>query len=273
MLRDNKIIAVRGRYIGRNFDIHQVGFVPWTGTWELTGIGGPRWYYKDGYLQQLLIYAGGSLGHEQVDAFTDRSAVLGINMGFRTNWGFEVTRIGGRSKDQGKEFDSYEVDLSSWLSVSPKWNANVFGGYQKTYNFSREYLAFYSWAGSQFGWHALDVLDVGTSVRAFIEGNPDNRIEDVTYNARPYLSLTPVNDLNLRLYVDNVYVRSTKRLERMIVGFLFSYNFLPKSWIYFALNEIRDRSEEYGPTGILLPERLHVADRAAVVKLKYLFYF
>jgi hypothetical protein len=126
---------------------------------------------------------------------------------------------------------------------------------------------------SEFGWHALKVLDVGTSFNMFVEGNPDNKIEDITYNARPYFSVTPLNDLNIRVYLDNVYVRSTKQVQQVIFGFLFSYSFLPKSWIYLAVNEIRDRSSEYDGNGILLPNRLHVTDRVSVLKLKYLYYF
>lgn len=53
---------------------------------------------------------------------------------------------------------------------------------------------------------------LGASLNASVEGNPRNKIEDITWNARPYFSLTPVNDLNVRVYVDNVYVRSTERV-------------------------------------------------------------
>jgi hypothetical protein len=116
-------------------------------------------------------------------------------------------------------------------------------------------------------------MEVGTSLNTFIEGNPEGAVEDITYNARPFISVTPVNNLNARLYVDNVYVRSTKQFEQVILGFLFSYNFLPKSWIYLAVNEVRDRSPEYGTTGAPLPERMHVVDRAGVFKIKYLYYF
>jgi hypothetical protein len=59
----------------------------------------------------------------------------------------------------------------------------------------------------------------------------------------------------------------------MIIGFLFSYQFLPKSWIYFAINEVRDRRDEYDAGGNLLPNRLHVTDRVGVMKVKYLYYF
>ncbi len=95
----------------------------------------------------------------------------------------------------------------------------------------------------------------------------------ITYNARPFFSLTPVNNLNFRVYVDNVFVRSTDRMERIIVGFLFSWNFLPKSWIYFAINEFQDRSDQYDAENNLLPNTMHTTDRAAIFKIKYLYYF
>ncbi|UCF79858.1 MAG: carbohydrate binding family 9 domain-containing protein [Candidatus Eiseniibacteriota bacterium] len=265
--------ALRGRYIGEDFDVDEVGFVPWKGTAELTGLVGPRWYFDEGYVRQTLIYAGGVLDYEKVDAYTDRAAVLGINMQFRNNWGYEISLVTGRAKELDKEFALNEVNFSSWSNISAKWNGSLWGGYAKTYNFSRDYLAFFSWAEGEVDWHALDILDLGSSLGVFIEGNPDNRIEDVTYNARPFLSLTPVNDLSVRLYLDNVYVRSTGRIEQIIGGLLFSYNFRPKSWIYLAINEVQDRSTEYGAIGTPLPNRLHVTDRACVVKVKYLFYF
>jgi len=198
---------------------------------------------------------------------------LGLNMQFRKNWGYEVSLMTGRSKDLEKEFDSYELNLSSWCGISPKWEGNLSGGLSKTYNFSRNYLAFYSWVGSEIDWRALDILEVGTSLNTFVEWNPDNKIEDITVNTRPFVSLTPVNNLNIRVYLDNVYVRSTDKMEQMIGGLLFSYNFRPKSWIYLAINEVRDRSDEYDSFGSLLPHRLHVTDRASVFKIKYLFYF
>jgi len=42
-------------------------------------------------------------------------------------------------------------------------------------------------------------------------------------------------------------------MERIIAGFLFSWNFLPKSRIYFAVNEFQDRSDEYDINNNLLP--------------------
>lgn len=272
-LTDNMISFARGRYIGEKFDISEVGYVPWTGTGELTAIIGPLWNIETGYIRQIIIYGGPSFNYEKVDNFTDYFGLLGFNMQLRDNWGYEINAQLGKAKDEGLKYTSYSVSLSSWYGVSPKWSGNLYGGYSRTYNFSREYLAPYSWAGLYINWKAADILDLGTSYDMYVEGNPAGHVEDITYNARPYFSLTPVNNLNIRVYVDNVFIKSVDRLDHVIAGFLFSYNFSPKSWIYLALNEVKGRSDEYDNSGNLLPARLHTTDRAGVFKIKYLYYF
>jgi hypothetical protein len=271
--KEEWLALVRSRYVGEDFDVTEVGYVPWKGTTEVTAIGGPRWYFQKGPIKQVLIYTGGVLNNEKVDAFTDRAGALGLNMQFRKGWGYEISGVVGRSKDMGREFDSFDASLSSWYNISPKWDASLSAGYSRTYNFSRDYLAFYTWSESEIEWRAMDLLELGTSLSVFVEGNPDGEVEDVTLNSRPYVSVTPFNDLNVRVYLDNVYVRSTEKVQQVTGGLLFSYNFRPKSWIYLAVNEVRDRSDEYDAFGTPLPNRMHVTDRACVLKLKYLFYF
>ncbi len=134
-------------------------------------------------------------------------------------------------------------------------------------------MYFYSWAETYFNWNVLNFLNVGTALNFFIEGNPEHKIEDITMNARPYFSLTPINDLNIKMYFDNVFVKSTDKLEQLIIGFLFAYNFSPKSWIYLAVNDVQDRSDRYDINNNLLDRKLHVKNRAGVFKVKYLYYF
>jgi hypothetical protein len=235
------LTAIRTKYIGKKFNIDQVGFVPWRGTTDITLLTGPRWFYDEGYVREFLIYFGGVLYYEDADKYTDHVALLGFNFGFRNNWGGEVTLNFGRGRDAGVKYPYYEIDVSSWFNVSPKWSGNIYGGYQKAYNFSRGYLAFYSWMGSEFSWQVMDILQLGTSANIFV---------------------------NMRMYLDNVYVRSTKKIERVIAGFLFSYNVLPKSWIYFAINDIDNGLD---PNGNVLLK--HDKDKAGVFKIKYLYYF
>lgn len=273
MFREKYMLLMRGRYIGEKFDIDQVGFVPWKGTGEFVGVGGPRWYFKDGYIRQILVYTGGILYHEKVDEFTDYGGILGYNMQFRNNWGFEIGFDFSNSKDKGNRYTNYNVNFRSWFNTNPKLHANVYGGYSRTYNFSRDYLAYYSWAGSYVEYQLLNTLEIGTSADIFIEGNPDGNVEDITYNARPYFSITPINNLNIRVYFDDLFIRSSDRSEQTIFGLLFSYNFSPKSWIYFALNEIRSREKQFDSFDHLLSNRLRVQDRVGVFKVKYLYYF
>lgn len=267
------VILAKGRFIDEKFDIDQIGYVPWKGTWELTPIAGPIWYFNEGYIRQILTYGGITLNYNKQDDFTDYAAVFGFNMQFRDFWGYEITVSAGKSKDLSKEFDSQSLTLSSWFHTNPIWNGNLYGGYEKTYNFSRNYLAFYSWWGMEFSYKISNILTAGTSLNAFIEGNPDGDIEDITYNSRPYFSITPINNLNVRIYADNVYVSSSDKLEQITAALLFAYNFSPKSWIYFAINEIQDRSTEYDGLGNPLPLRMHTTNRASALKIKYLYYF
>ncbi len=273
MFGEKWLNLARARYIGNNFDIDQVGFVPWRGTTQIVAISGPRWYYEDGYIRQILMYAGGSLNYEKLDGYTDHSFAFGYNMQFRTNWGFEINISVGKSKDSDQRYDSYEGSISTWFNPSPIFNGNVWGGYAKTFNFSRGYLGYYGWSGVSLNYQLFKTLAIGSSANSFVEWKPDRVVEDITFNARPYFSWTPVNDLNVRVYLDGVYYRSTEHVEQTIFGLLFSYNFLPKSWVYFAVNELRDRSTEYDALGAPLANRIHVAGRAAVLKLKYLYYF
>ena len=267
------ISAVRGRAIGNRFDIDEVGFVPWRGTAELLGFSGPRWYFEEGSLRQIFFYGGGGINYEHVDLHTDMLGLFGFNMQFRANWGYEINLNMGSVKERDQEFTSYEATFSTWFHTSPTWDASLWGGYARTYNFDRDWLAFYTWTSGWVGWHLSDALYFTANLRQWVEGNPDGEIEDITWNARPSLTVTPVNDLSFRLYVDNVFVRSTGRMQRIITGFLVSWNFLPKSWIYFAINDIRDRSDRFDAAGHLLPDQMHVIDQAAVLKVKYLYYF
>ena len=271
--KQNWMNLARARYIGENFDVDQIGFVPWRGSWELVGITGPRWYFEKGYVNSIMVYGGIGLGWQVEDHYTDRIGILGYNMNFRNNWGGEINLSFGKSRDLDVDYSSYDISFSSWFHTSPNWNGNLWGGYSKTYNFSRDYLAFYSRVGGRFSFKLTDILSAGSSLNLYFEGNPDGNVEDAFYNARPYFSLTPVNDLNVRVYVDNLFIKSTNKMQQVIFGFLFSYNFSPKSWIYFAINDLYDRSNEYDAQSKLLPNRMHLRTRAGVAKVSYLYYF
>jgi len=171
MIEDNWLTFLRGNVIDSTFDYaDQISFVPWKGTKEFTGLTGPRWYFEQGYVKSILIYAGPILSYEKADHFTDYGGLIGYNMQFRDNWGFEINAVVGKARDSGVNYDFYDISLSSWFNTSPKWNANLWGGYTWAYNFSREYLAFYTYMGSSFQWQMLDEFRLGTTLDVYIDG-------------------------------------------------------------------------------------------------------
>lgn len=263
----------KARYVGVDFDVDQIGFVPWQGNAQLVALTGPRWFYNSGPVRSLLIFGGGYANWQDEDEYIDYAALLGINFNFRSQWGFEINIDAGKSKDLDVKYDSYGTRFNAWFRSSPNWHGGFSGGYSKTYNFSKEYLGYFLFTNVRFEWKIFDFLDIGTRYNIYVEGFDNGDIDDITHNARPYFSLTPINDLNISVYVDNVFTQSSGQVEQVLIGFFFAYNFLPKSWIYFAYNDFQDRSEEYDDSGMLLPSRLHTTHQAGVLKIKYLYYF
>lgn len=269
---ENFMILSRARYVGNKFDANQIGYVPWKGTISSTTLAGPRWYFNTGYVREIIAFGGYSATYEKIDDFTDWTGLICIDVNFRDNWGFEYVLDAGKSRDAGVNYTSWETTISSWFNIKPEWSAGFQAGYSKTYNFSKNYLGGFSYCGIDFAWKAAKILDIGTTLFAYIETNPDNYIDEITYNSRPYFSITPLNDLNIRMYADNIFLRSTGRIEQLIAGFLFSYQFSPKSWIYLAINEIQDRST-YRENSQWIYDKMNVRERAGVFKIKYLYYF
>jgi hypothetical protein len=272
-ITESLAILSRGRYVGNNFDANEIGYVPWKGTISSTTLIGPRWYFGNGYVREIILFGGYAATYEKIDSYTDFTALICMDMNFRDNWGYEFVIDIGKSRDMGIEYNNWEITLSSWFNMSPNWNANFQGGYSKTYNFARNYLGGYSWFGGSASWKATKILEIGANFNSWIEINPDKNIDEITYNTRPYFSLTPLNDLNIRMYADNVFLRSSNRIERVIVGFLFSYQFSPKSWLYLAINEIQDRSPFTDKNNQLILDKMNIRERAGVFKIKYLYYF
>lgn len=267
---ENWAAFARTRFISERFNIKQIGYAPWEGTSQLVVLTGPRWFIKSGGISNIMIYTGPALNYENIDLYMDRVWALGVNFQFRDGWGFELNSESGKSRDDNVSFDSYSINLSSWFNTGPKWNANFWGGVEKSYNFNRNYLAFYSWAGFYFNWRAASTINMTINFDSYFEGNPEGKVEETTINARPGISISPINNLNLRIYVDNTYISSSERIENILIGILFSYNYSPKSWIYAAYNEIREREESEYNSSI---KKLLLKDRAGVFKVSYLYYF
>ncbi len=261
------------RYVGENFNVEQIGFVPWVGSFNTSLVTGPRWVKKTGIVKDYTLYFGTVVDYTKEDNYADRMFGLGLNIQFRNMAGTSFTVITGRSKDLSVFYNPLTVESSFWYFGHPKIHGNLNLAYSKSYNFRRGYLGTYYSFSSFLEWKPFLFLRLGATVNVYIENKADGSIEDITYNARPSFVVIPFNNISLRVYLDNLFLRSSQKLERAVLGVLFSYNFAPKSWIYFAINDDRERTPEYDSEGNLQPLRLHTIARAAVLKVKYLYYF
>jgi len=103
------------------------------------------------------------------------------------------------------------------------------------------------------------------SNRNWIEFKPQGDLEEITSSLRPRIRYSITNNLNLRFYSEHVYLKTEKEFYSHRIGFLLSYNFRPKSWIYFAVNKYWERNEE---TGLMESK-----EAVSVFKIRYLFMF
>jgi hypothetical protein len=113
------------------------------------------------------------------------------------------------------------------------------------------------------------------------ELDPTGKVVAVTTPLSPRLDFRFDSRINFNIYDNLVFqtpetrFKETKPVSNRI-GFLFSWNFLPKSWLYVAFNDYRiDPGEDLGSrTGCpFLWHYLRLASRVGAVKLRYLFYF
>jgi hypothetical protein len=100
------------------------------------------------------------------------------------------------------------------------------------------------------------------------ELDPAGKVVAVTTPLSPRLDFRFDSRINFNIYDNIVFATpetkfDSTRVASNRIGFLFSWNFLPKSWLYVALNDYR----------VDLGEGLTLASRVGAVKLRYLFYF
>ena len=96
----------------------------------------------------------------------------------------------------------------------------------------------------------------------WVELNPEREVEEITTRLRPGIRFAITKDMNIGVYEETVLSNKTGALSHRI-GLSFSFNFLPKSWFYLALNDLETKDE-----GIFLPQ-----ERIVALKVKYLFFW
>ncbi len=254
--------------VNDSFDVSGIGYVPWTGLTRFMAFTGPFATFNEGFIRNYWLGIGPIL--RRLSSDTTRWSTLVnfvVNPSFRNNWGFNLESCVGWLYEADTAFWSRSLTLSIWGN-GVKYCTWFGGGYEYGYNYNRGFLApnANTWFGVEY--YGISRLGMMLETSTWLEWDTMGTVLAITAMATPriWYMLTPT--MKISLFNEMVFnipetdivaaVYSSNR-----VGFLFSWNFRPKSWLYAALNDYR--LDNGGG--------LKLFNQVAAVKVKYLLQF
>ncbi len=257
--------------ISDSFSVEDIGYVPWAGQKRLSFGSGPMVRGTGREFRQLWLVPGVYGYMEPGSNEMSYGGSVYTDVDFR-NWGVEFNVEGGRKFEADTSFFSRFVHLSYWGN-SLKHNLNFGGTYQHGYNYLRGYVAprFSDWL--TFTYYAAGRVALMLSGNNWWEFSPEGDVVQVTSVARPKIDFRINARVSFNVYSELVAATPETRFgETEIltnrVGFLFSWNFRPKSWLFVAFNDYRADYSPFEGDG----NALDLENRVGAVKLRYLLY-
>ncbi len=250
-----------------SFDVSDIGFVPWAGRKSLFLFSGPGKVYQQGFLRWLYIAPGFHLRQEPGDTNWSTLAGLQINPAFRNRWGMGLDIYAGRYYEADTNYLRRSVDFSMWGLIKGN-NINFGSSYLYGWNYRRNFLAHQMTNWFFFGYSIIPPMSIVLSGNLWIEWDTTNTIIAMTPRIRPRIDIRFSADKSLSIFNDilletpGTAIDDTRLINNRF-GFLFSWNFLPKSWLHVALNDFREYREE----------QLKPVYTIGAVKIRYLLYF
>ncbi len=272
----NFITFASTRIVQDSFDVRDIGFVPWVGEKRLLLMTGPYTQYQKGAIRNFFVAPGVIAMQERGVSDWSLTGIVEINTQFRNNWGFDIGINAGRHYEAPYyPYDDTVISYTSRQFNSSFWgqlfNQHIDFGftYEYGWNYIRNYLGYQGENRLSYTYSIIPQIRLGLASYLWIEWDPDNDVEAIWPIFRPSIDFAFNADMKLRIF-DEIVTQTPGtdfgELEYLWnrIGVLFSWNFLPKSWIYIALNDHREQ-DEYGD--------LSPSYQIGAVKAKYLIYF
>jgi hypothetical protein len=270
------ITFASARVVQDSFDVGDIGFVPWVGEKRVLLMTGPFKQYQKGLIRNFFIAPGLAATQERGVSDWSIDYCVEVNTQFRNDWGFDIGFNGGRHYEAPYyPYDDTVINYVARWFYSSFWgrlfeqNINFGFNYSYGWNYTRGYLGYQGENRLTYNYSLIPQLRLGITSYLWIEWDPDNQIEAIWPIFRPSIDFAFNANMNIRIF-DEVVTRTPGsdfgELEYLWnrVGVLFSWNFMPKSWIYIALNDHREQ-DQYGD--------LQPVYQIGAVKAKYLIYF
>ncbi len=255
------------RVIDDSFSVQDIGYVPWSGSKDFEISSGPVFRPKGTILRRLGIRQSIGLyqipGSDKLSYWTN----LSVNPSYRNGWGNSAWCAVGKSYEADTNYVGTYIGFSTWGN-GIKYNINFGAEYGYDYNYRQNFLAGHYSTWFSYIYYIAGRVALTLSGNNWWECEPIGNFIGVTSVFRPKVEFRINSLVSFNVYNEIVYLTPETRfrdteLYSNRIGFLFSWNFKPKSWLFVALNDYRVDSDE----GLVL------ADRIAAIKVRYLIYF
>jgi hypothetical protein len=254
--------------VNDSFDVEDMGFVPWVGRQKLTLYTGPFMQYVRGLVRTLHVAGGIKTVREIGLSEWSKLGVLIVSPTFRNNMSATLQLLAGPYYEANVDYFRKELLFSLSGNLLGYWlqiNSSI--GYM--YNYYQDYVAYRSATAFAYNFAITPLINPGVSANMWVEWDTLNSVTSITPRLRPNVTFFINGDTRIEVFSEMVFNMpggdfGNAELCSNRFGFLFSWRFLPKSWLYIALNDYRAQ-DEYGS--------LQREYQIGAIKAKYLLYF
>ncbi len=253
--------------IGDSFDVQDIGYVPWIGMKKIMLSTGPFKIYQKGFLSNLWTGFGGALVQSPGEEDWSKIGFACLNPNFRNDWGGNIELEAGPYYEADTSLLFRCANLSIWGN-GPQYHIWAGGNVNYSYNYYRRFLAYQANTWHGFYWTVMPRVSMEFDSYFWIEWDTTNTIISIWPSATPRIDITITPTMTFGIFNEFVFntpgtdLGKTGYLSNRF-GFLFSYNFKPKSWLYIALNDYRTNQGQ----------KLKIQNQVGAIKAKYLIYF
>jgi hypothetical protein len=261
----SRSLAVSGAatVVGDNFNLSEIGYVPWAGMRSYWLAAGPVFFPESGPMTYAYVSLTGSATRELGEVNYSYDMTGHAETALRNGWGMGADYTIGKYYELDHRYNprslggfiQTDVTRRAWMMLS--YSSSFGYNYYRDYFGRSDYISYYS------SWRPAKRLSLYSNGTAWVERDPGGHVDEITYRIRPGIQYTLIQGMVVSLYEETPVTRSRGILS-IRTGFSLSYNFLPKSWLYLAFNDYQYRDDQH---------EYHPLQRVFAAKVRHLFSF